>query len=57
MEQQQQQQTPVEWYANRLHEIEIAYNEFVINSDTYINYKNQALEEAKEKEKQLKLEI
>jgi hypothetical protein len=44
------QQTAVEWYAHRLYEIEIAYNQGVIDTEVYAKSKIHALEQAKEME-------
>ena len=46
------QQTAVEWYANRLCDIEIAYNQGVIDTEVYVKSKTHAYEQAKEMEKQ-----
>jgi hypothetical protein len=46
------QQTAVEWYANRLCDIEIGYNQDVINTEVYIKSKTHAFEQAKEMEKE-----
>jgi hypothetical protein len=46
------QQTAVEWYAHRLYEIEIAYNQGVIDTEVYAKSKTHALEQAKEMEKE-----
>ena len=46
------QQTAVDWYANRLCDIEIAYNQGVIDTEVYAKSKIHALEQAKEMEKQ-----
>jgi hypothetical protein len=48
-------QTSVEWYAQRLYDLEIAYNQGVINSDVYIKGKIDAKEQAKEMEKQQRM--
>jgi hypothetical protein len=50
------QQTAVEWYAHRLYEIEIAYNQGVIDTEVYAKSKTHALEQAKEMEKEQILE-
>ena len=44
-------QTAVEWYANRLCDIEIAYNQGVIDTEVYVKSKTHAYEQAKEIEK------
>jgi hypothetical protein len=43
-------QTAVEWYAQRLYDLEIAYNQGVINTDVYIQSKIEAKQQAKEME-------
>lgn len=44
------QQTAIEWYANRLCDIEIAYNQGVIDTEVYVKSKTHAYEQAKEME-------
>jgi hypothetical protein len=51
------QQTAVEWYANRLCDIEIAYNQGVIDTEVYVKSKTHAYEQAKEIEKQRIIEF
>jgi hypothetical protein len=51
------QQTAIEWYANRLCDIEIAYNQGVIDTEVYIKSKTHAYEQAKEIEKQRIIEF
>jgi uncharacterized protein (DUF2126 family) len=46
------QQTSVEWYAQRLYDLEIAYNQGVIETDIYIHSKIEAKQQAKEMEKE-----
>jgi len=41
-------QTAVEWLAQRLYDLEIAYNQGVINTNTYLKSKREAVEQAKE---------
>jgi hypothetical protein len=43
-------QTAVEWYSERLYDLEMAYNQGVINTNTYIKCKREAVEQAKEME-------
>lgn len=45
-------QTAVEWYANRLCDIEIAYNQGLIDTEVYIESKTHAYDQAKEMEKE-----
>ena len=45
-------QTSVEWYAQRLYDLEIAYNQGVIETDIYIKSKIEAKQQAKEMEKE-----
>jgi hypothetical protein len=45
-------QTAVEWYSRRLFEIEIAYNQGVINTDVYITSKIEAKQQAQEMHKE-----
>lgn len=45
-------QTAVEWYANRLCDIEIAYNQGLIDTEVYIESKIHAYDQAKEMEKE-----
>ena len=49
------EQTTVEWYTHRLYEIEIAYNQSVIDTEVYAKSKIHALEQAKEMEKQQRI--
>jgi hypothetical protein len=44
-------QKAVEWYANRLCDIEIAYNQGVIDTEVYVKSKTHAYEQAKEMQK------
>jgi len=46
------QQTGVEWYSRRLFEIEIAHNQGVIDTLIYLKSKREALDQAKEMEKE-----
>jgi hypothetical protein len=46
------QQSAVEWYSRRLFEIEIAYNQGVINTDVFINSKIEAKQQAQEMHKE-----
>jgi hypothetical protein len=41
-------QTAVQWYAERLYDLEMAYNQGVIKTNTYIKGKREAVEQAKE---------
>jgi len=45
-------QTAVQWYAERLYDLEMAYNQGVIKTNTYIKGKREAVEQAKEMEKE-----
>jgi len=45
------QQTAVQWYAEKLYDLEMAYNQGVIKTNTYIKGKREAVEQAKEMEK------
>lgn len=45
-------QTAVQWYAERLYDLEMAYNQGVIKTNTYIKGKREAIEQAKEIEKE-----
>jgi len=51
------QQTALEWYAHRLYEIEISYNQGVIDTEVYAKSKTHALEQAKEMEKERMIEF
>jgi hypothetical protein len=46
------QLTGVEWYSKRLFEIEIAHNQGVIDTLIYLKSKREALDQAKEMEKE-----
>ena len=50
-------QTAVEWYAERLYDLEMAYNQGVIKTNTYIKGKREAVEQAKEMEKEQIIEF
>jgi len=50
-------QTAVQWYAERLYDLEMAYNQGVIKTNTYIKGKREAVEQAKEMEKQRMIEF
>jgi hypothetical protein len=50
-------QKAVEWYANRLCDIEIAYNQGVIDTEVYVKSKTHAYEQAKEMEKERMIEF
>jgi len=45
-------QTAVQWYAERLYDLEMAYNQGVIKTNTYIKGKREAVEQAKSMEKE-----
>jgi hypothetical protein len=45
-------QTAVQWYAERLYDLEMAYNQGVIKTNTYIKGRREAVEQAKEMEKE-----
>ena len=45
-------QTAVQWYAERLYDLEMAYNQGVIKTNTYIKGRREAVEQAKEIEKE-----
>jgi hypothetical protein len=44
-------QTALQWYVKRLYDLEMAYNQGLIKTNTYINGKREAVEQAKEMEK------
>jgi len=48
-------QTAVQWYAERLYDLEMAYNQGVIKTNTYIKGKREAVEQAKEMEKEQRM--
>ena len=50
-------QTAVQWYAERLYDLEMAYNQGVIKTNTYIKGKREAVEQAKEMEKEQIIEF
>jgi len=45
-------QTAVQWYSERLYDLEMAYNQNVIETDIYIKSKIQLKQQAKEMEKE-----
>ena len=45
------QQTAVEWFLEKSYDLEMAYNQGVINTNTYLKSKREAVEQAKEMEK------
>ena len=45
-------QTAVQWYVEKLYDLEMAYNQGLIMTNTYIKGKREAIEQAKEREKQ-----
>ena len=50
-------QTAVQWYAERLYDLEMAYNQGVIKTNTYIKGKREAVEQAKAMEKEKMIEF
>jgi 1,4-dihydroxy-2-naphthoyl-CoA synthase len=45
-------QTAVEWFLEKSYDLEMAYNQGVINTNTYLKSKREAVEQAKEMEKE-----